>query len=162
MLNSGSESWIAPRFDGMNLVVETAESSAIYELEYLVSVLLVAVARSDGHIDDSETDKMLELVTEYFHMKNAESLNLLTRAVRQMASSPDLTSLLRGWSDILTPLDKEDIAVMMLKIVAADGKREAQEIAMLTRANDIIGISSDTMHQAFKRYFSETDNPIQL
>ncbi|MEH6590231.1 MAG: TerB family tellurite resistance protein [Halioglobus sp.] len=162
MLNSGSEPWISSRFDGMNLVVETAESSAIYELEYLISVLLVAVARSDGHIDNSETNKMLELVTEYFHLKSAESLQLLTRAVRQMASSPDLTSLLRGWSDILTPLDKEDIAVMMLKIVAADGKKEAQEIAMLTRASKIIGIGSDTMHEAYKRYFSETDSPIQL
>lgn len=162
MLNSGSEPWISSRFDGMNLVVETAESSAIYDLEYLISVLLVAVARSDGHIDSSETDKMLELVTEYFHLKSAESLQLLSRAVRQMASSPDLTSLLRGWSDILTPLDKEDIAVMMLKIVAADGKKEAQEIAMLTRASEIIGIGSDTMHEAYKRYFSETDNTVQL
>jgi uncharacterized tellurite resistance protein B-like protein len=160
MLNSGSDSWISSRFDGMNLVVETAEKSAIYELEYLVSVLLVAVARSDGHIDDSETDKMLELVAEYFHMKSAESLNLLSRAVRQLANSPDLSSLLRGWSDILTPLDKEDIAVMMLKVVAADGKREAQEIAMLTKAADLIGISSEAMHEAFKRYFSETDKPM--
>jgi uncharacterized tellurite resistance protein B-like protein len=148
---------ISSHFDGMQFVVETEKEAKVYELEYLVAVMLVAVARSDGHIDQRESDKMLQLVSEYFHLRSSTSLDLLGRAVRDLANDPDLGQMLRGWSTVLTSTDKEDIAVMMLKIVAADGNRDAEEMTMLSKAAAIIDISPESLHIAYRRYFSEAE-----
>ena len=148
---------ISSRFEGMQFVVETEKEAKVYELEYLVAVMLVAVAKSDGRIDQSESDKMLQLVSEYFHLRSSTSLDLLARAVRELAENPDLGQMLRGWSTVLSSADKEDIAVMMLKIVAADGNRDAEEMNMLSKAAAIIDISPESLHLAFSRYFSEAD-----
>ena len=148
---------ISSRFEGMQFVVESEKEAKVYELEYLVALMLVAVARSDGHIDEKETAKMLLLVGEYFHLRSSTSLELLTRAVKNLAEDPDLTQLLRGWSSVLTADDKEDIALMMLKIVAADGKRDAEEMAMLHRAAEIIDVSPESLHIAFRRFYEEVD-----
>lgn len=157
MFTSKSHEEVSSHFDGMRFIVESGSDAQVYELEYLVAVMLVAVARSDGHIDNSETDQMLQLVSDYFQMRNSSSLDLLTRAVKKLADAPDLTDVLRGWSNVLTPLDKEDIAVMMLKVVAADGRRDAEEMATLNRAARIIDISPEILHLAFQRFFSEQD-----
>lgn len=157
MVLSRTSKGVSSRFDGMQFVVETPKDEQVYELEYLVAVLLVAVARSDGDIAPSETDKMLQLVGEYFHLRSSTSLNLLTRAVKDLTANPELPQLLRGWSSDLTVSDKEDIAVMMLKVVDADGKRDTQEIAMMHRAAKIIDISQESLHIAFNRFFDETE-----
>ena len=98
---------------------------------------------------------MLQLVEEHFHLHSSESLALLTRAMADLAENPDLNSLLRGLSHMLTPEEKEDIAVMLLKVVAADGRRDGEEMEMLNIASEVIEISADARHSAFERYFAE-------
>jgi uncharacterized tellurite resistance protein B-like protein len=158
MSKSQAVAEIVSRFDGMQCIAESEKEAKVYEIEYLFALMLVAVARSDGHIDETETAKMLELVGEYFHLRSATSLGLLSRAVKQLAEDPDLTQLLRDWGDVLTTDDKEDIAVMMLKIVAADGTRDTEEMAMLNRAADIIEIPPNSLHGAFRRFYEEVDH----
>ncbi|MEH6570847.1 MAG: TerB family tellurite resistance protein [Halioglobus sp.] len=148
---------ISSRFEGMQFVVETRENAKVYEIEYLVAVLLVTIARSDGEISPAETDEMLQLVGNYFHMRSAASLDLLAHAVTDLSENQDLTELLQGWSIALKPADKEDIAVMMLKVVAADGDRNSQEMDMFHKAADIIDISNESLHKAFNRFFDDGD-----
>ena len=44
----------------------------------------------------------------------------------------------------------------MLKVAAADGRKDAEEMEKLHIAAEIINIPPDVMHQAFDDYFSET------
>ena len=148
---------VSAGLEGMQLVVEADTGPLVYDLEYLVAIMLVAIARSDGHIAQSETEKMLQLVGEYFGLKSSTSIELLIRAVKNLGDNPDLTQLLRGWGAALTPLDKEDIAVMLLKVVDADGKRDTQEMETFHKAADIIDISPESLHNAFNRFFDEVD-----
>jgi uncharacterized tellurite resistance protein B-like protein len=148
---------VSARFEGMQLVVEADTGPLVFDLEYLVAIMLVAIARSDGHIAQAETEKMLQLVGDYFSLKSATSIELLTRAVKDLGENPDLTQLLRGWGAALTPLDKEDIAVMLLKVVDADGNRDMQEMATFHKAAKIIDISPETLHNAFERFFDQVD-----
>ena len=80
---------------------------------------------------------------------------MLTRAMSNLAENPDLTSLLVELSTVLTSADKEDVAVMLLKVVAADGRQDAEEMEMLSKAAEIIEISPESMHDAFDRYFDD-------
>jgi uncharacterized tellurite resistance protein B-like protein len=143
------------RFEGTQLVVETGEKKEVYDAQFLVAALLVSIANSDGEISAIETEKMLQLVGGHFELRSAESLELLTNAMEDMAENPDLTDILKELSTILTSVDKEDVAVMMYKVVAADGREGAEEIDTLNAAAGLIGISPESLRKARSRYFAE-------
>jgi len=146
---------VEPRFEGTTLVIETTSGPETYDSQFLVAALLVFVAKGDGSISEKESQKMLQLVGQHFHLHSAESLALLNRAMADLAENPDLTSLLKELSHVLSPEEKEDIAVMLLQVIAADGKRDAEEMEMLNVAAEIIGIAPEARHRAFERYFDE-------
>ena len=143
------------RFEGTQLVVETGDKKEVYDAQFLVAALLVSIANSDGEISSIETEKMLQLVGDHFELKSAESLELLTNAMEDMAENPDLADILTELSTILTSVDKEDVAVMMYKVVAADGREGAEEIDTLNAAAEIIGISPESLQKARARFFAE-------
>jgi hypothetical protein len=74
----------------------------------------------------------------------------------ELAEKPELAASLAELGQSLTDGDKEDIAVMALKVVAADGRREVGEMEQFNKAVAAIGISPEIVHRAFDRYFAET------
>ncbi len=143
------------RFVGTQLLVETGSEIEVYDAQFLVAVLLISIANSDGEISAIETEKMLQLVGEHFELRSSESLELLTRAMESLADNPDLTGILKELASILTSVDKEDVAVMMFKVIAADGRQAAEEMDTLAAAADMIGISPASVQRARDRYFDD-------
>lgn len=127
-----------------------------YDERLLVAALLVFVARGDGAISEKETGKMLLLVGEHFDLPSGASLALLRRAIEVLSDPSRMPERLRELAPMLDTTQKEDVAVMLLKLVAADGRKDAAEMELLQQAGEIMGITSDGMHRAFDRYFSET------
>jgi uncharacterized tellurite resistance protein B-like protein len=136
------------RLEGTELVVETRDGTERYDSKFLVAAMLIFIARGSGTIEPEESGKMIELIEEHFQMQGAESLELLTRAIAEKV----LTEL----GPTLSDADKEDIAVMALKVIAADGRREVAEMEKFSQAVEAIGISPEIVHRAFDRYFAET------
>lgn len=99
---------------------------------------------------------MIQLIEEHFHLHGAESLELITYAMAEMAEMPTLAELLADLGKTLSDGDKEDIALMGLKVVAADGSRQFSEMEQFNRAMEGLGISPEIVHRAFDRYFAET------
>lgn len=151
-----SDTIITYKLDGSSLVVETKHGTETYDSQFLVAALLIYVARGSGRIEPEETDKMLELIEEHFQLQGAESLGLLTRAMSELAEKPELGELLSELGKTLDDSEKEEIALMALKVVAADGRREVAEMEKFNQAVEAINISPETVHRAFDRYFSET------
>jgi uncharacterized tellurite resistance protein B-like protein len=145
-----------PRFEDDEMIIETQNATEVYDAKYLTAVLLVFVAKGDGNISAGETKQMLDLIGDYFDLPSASSLELLTRAIADIAENPDLNNLLKDLSVILSLAEKEEIALMMLKVVAADGRKDAEEMDKLSTAAQIIDIPADVMHRAYDRYFEET------
>ena len=147
---------LSSRLEGTKLVIETDEGIEEYDSRFAVAALLVFVARGSGQIEPEESAKMIDLIEGHFHMHGAESLELITRAMTAMAEKPTLPTLLAELGSTLSDGDKEDIALMGLKVVAADGKRDSREMDQFNRAMEGIGISPEIVHRAFDRYFEET------
>jgi uncharacterized tellurite resistance protein B-like protein len=147
---------LGSRLEGTTLVVETREGEQTYDSRFLVAALLVFVARGSGRIEPEESSKIIELIEEHFHMQGPESLELITYAMSEMIDKPSLPRLLAELGKTLSESEKEDIALMGLKVVAADGRREFAEMQQFKRAMAGLGIAGDTVHRAFDRYFSET------
>ena len=144
------------RLEGTKLIIETTEGTQSYDSQFLVAALLVFVAKGSGQIEPEESAKMIELIEEHFHLQGAESLELITTAMTEMADKPTLAALLTDLGPTLSDGDKEDIALMGLKVVAADGTRQFDEMEQFNKAMEAIGISPDVVHRAFDRYFAET------
>ena len=144
------------RLEGTTLIVETKDGTQTYDSKFLVAALLIFIARGSGTIEPEESAKMIGLIEEYFQMQGAESLELLTRAMSEMAENPDLGQALIELAPTLTDRDKEDIALMALKVIAADGRQDVSEMEKFNQAVEAIGISPDIVHRAFDRYFAET------
>ncbi len=145
------------KLDGTMLVVETRDGTEVYDSKFLVAALLVFIAKGSGRIEPEESAKMIDLIEEHFKLQGAESLELLTRATAELAEKPELADLLAELGKNLTESEKEDIAVMALKVIAADGRREVAEMEQFNRVVEAVGVSSDIVHRAFDRYFAETD-----
>lgn len=144
------------RLDGKELVVETKEGVRVYDSRFVAAALLIFVSRGSGTIEPEESAEMIELIRGYFGMAVAESLGLLTRAMTELAEDPELVGELVKLGRTLSDTEKEDIAVMALKVIAADGKREVSEMEHFNAAVEAIGAGPETVHRAFDRYFAET------
>lgn len=143
------------RFEGTQLIVETGSEREVYDAQFLVAALLVSIANSDGEISAIETEKMLQLVGDHFELRSSESLELLTGAMEKLAENPDLTGILQELASVLTSVDKEDVALMMYKVVAADGREGAEEMESLAAAAELIGIPPGSLQAARARFFAE-------
>ena len=143
------------RLEGNRLIIETTAGDQVYDSRFLVAALLVFVARGSGRIEPEESGKMIELIEEHFHMQGAESLELLTFAISELADKPTLGTFLSELGPMLSDGDKEDIALMGLKVVAADGRRDIAELEQFKVAMQSIGASPEIVHRAFERYFAE-------
>jgi len=144
------------RLEGTTLIVETDEGTETYDSKFLVAALLIFIARGSGSIEPEESTKMIDLIEDRFHMQGAESLALLTRAMTELAEKPEIVQLLIELGTTLSDAEKEDIAVMALKVIAADGRRQVAEMEKFNQAVEAVGISPEIVHRAFDRYFAET------
>ncbi len=151
-----NEEILSSRVEGTKLVIETASGPKVYDSKFLVAALLVYVARGSGRIEPEESAKIIELIQEHFHLHGAESLELITHAMAEMADNPALATLLADLAPTLSDGDKEDIALMGLKVVAADGRRDVAAMEQFNRAMQAVDVPPDIVHRAFDRYFSET------
>lgn len=144
------------RLEGTQLIIETDAGTKTYDSRFLVAAMLLYIARGSGRIAPEESAKMIDLIEDHFQMQGAESLELLTRAMTEMTDNPQLGQALVDLAPTLSESDKEDIALMALKVIAADGRREIAEMEKFNEAVQAIGISPETVHRAFDRYFAET------
>lgn len=147
---------LGSRLEGTTLVVETADGEVRYDSKFLVAALLIYIARGSGRIEPEESARMIDLIEDHFSLEGPESLELITYAMEEMAEKPTLGTLLADVGPTLSDGDKEDIALMGLKVVAADGRRQFEEMEQFNRAMEGLGISPDIVHRAFDRYFAET------
>ncbi len=145
-----------PRIEGDELIIDTQSGTEVYDSKYLLAGLLIFVARGDKTISINETQQMMGLIEEQFQIPGAESLALLQRAIEDISENPDMNNLLSELSLVLSLDEKEDIAVMLLKVAAADGRKDAEEMEKLQIAAEIMSIPPELMHNAYDRYFEET------
>ena len=147
---------IDSHFEGNQLVVDSDGDSEHYDCQFLVAALLVYSAKADGVITPEETDRMLQQVSDHFKLQSAESLELLRRAIAEIAENPDLDEILKELGGELSDQDREDIALMMVRVIGADGESDADELEAMRGAAAMVGIGADAMDAAFDRYFAET------
>ena len=147
---------LSSRLEGTKLVIETPEGPETYDSQFLVAAFLVYIARGNGQIEPEESAEIIDLIETHFHLEGPESLELITRAMSEMIEKPSLPLLLKELVPTLSDREKEDIALMGLKVIASDGERDVAEMEQFRNAMEAMEIDPDIVHKAFDRYFEQT------
>jgi uncharacterized tellurite resistance protein B-like protein len=139
-----------PRFEGAQLVVGKQGNAAVYDAKFLISILLVYVAKGDGHIDSVETDNMIDIISTRFESTGAEAMGLLSDAVRTITDGGDLIGKLREISQGLSEAECSDIFDMLLEVIMADGELADGEGRTVEVAGTILGLSQEAIHAGIR------------
>jgi len=118
-----------------------------------VAALLVVVANSDGSIDSKEMVKMVEALCRRFSLTSTVALDLVTRAIDDQSMPGDSSGLIDELNQHLTLKQKEELVLMLLEVIAADGEKEASEMAVLDRTVFALNISDRHLARIYQRYF---------
>jgi uncharacterized tellurite resistance protein B-like protein len=141
---------IEPRFEGSDLVVESEGGETAYDARFLISVLLVYVAKGDGEIASTETDRMIDIISRRFDASGAEAMGLLTDAVRMFTDGGNLIDQLRGIAGGLSEAERSEIFGMLLEVITADGELADGEIRTVEFAGKLLGLSQDAIHSGIR------------
>jgi uncharacterized tellurite resistance protein B-like protein len=134
------------RFEGAQFVLGQQEGAPAYDAKFLISILLVYVAKGDGHIDSVETDRMIDIISTRFDSSGAEAMGLLSDAVRIFTDGGDLVEKLNAISQGLNEAERSDIFDMLFEVIMADGELADGEVRTVEAAGNILGLSQDTIH----------------
>ena len=139
-----------PHFEGTQFILGEQEDETVYDAKFLISVLLVYVAKGDGKIDPSETDRMLDIVSSHFDSTNAEAMGLLTEAIRTFADNDNLIDRLRDISKSLSHPESVQIFDMLLEVIIADGELADGELRTVEFAGKLLGLTQDEIHEGIR------------
>ena len=116
------------------------ESSADDALRVAAAALLFEAALSDFGLDETERQKIGDLIRVQFHLDEAESRDLLALAERQAEAATDLhtfTSLINAhWDEG----QRSTLIDHMWQVVFADGKLDDHELHLMRKIQRLLHI----------------------
>lgn len=123
---------------------ERAESSAKDReaaLRLATAVLMIDVARADHEFDESEFDRILELVRTHFKLEPEDAAQLVVAANErsdEAVSAYEFTQLLH---EHLDEEEKARIVSLLWQIAYADGQLDKYEDAFILKISDLLYVS---------------------
>ena len=141
---------------GDQLVVTETPREAFFDPRFLVAALLHHVADGDGVVCEAETREMIDLVAAHFRLDKSRAEQKFTQALALYSSNLDLHKVGAVLGGILSPEEREEVLLMLLQVIAADGRQGSDELAALDEVATCLSISEAERHAAFSRYFDST------
>ena len=138
------------RFEGTRLLYEEQGHTETCDATFLISSLLVFVAKGDGTISDIETGKMLDILSSQLGAGNAEALLHLSSAVMTLADDKDIALRLRKIGQELSAEETERVFNLMLEIAVVDDDLDNGEAEAIKFAGQILGLSQNRIHSAIR------------
>ena len=119
---------------------ETQEQSSDFEIELTASVLAYEIARSDGEIDDSELEVLMEEIKVISKKVNKDEAEILDIIEKYSKDSVSFYEFVEDINNDYTKDEKLSLLKFMWKIAYADGKLEVDEERLIRRLADLIRI----------------------
>jgi uncharacterized tellurite resistance protein B-like protein len=110
-------------------------------LRLATAVLMIDVARADHSFDESEFDRILELVKDHFALTSEDTASLVVAAKEtsdEAVSAYEFTKLLH---DNLDEREKARIVALLWQIAYADGELDKYENSFVLKIGDLLHVS---------------------
>jgi uncharacterized tellurite resistance protein B-like protein len=142
-------------YEKTGIRINIDDADADQDSQLLITALLVLVARSDGGVSPDESLRMVELLRSRFAIKPGEALNLINRASDELVHHTELDLILKAATERLSLAQKEDLMLMVLKVISADNRKDAAEMKLLVALLEGLGVSEKIMSKVYERYFAD-------
>jgi uncharacterized tellurite resistance protein B-like protein len=129
------------------------------DIQRAIASLLVLVAKADRVICAAESAEMLSDLTRSLGTTSAETLELMMRSVNEATDDSQLEAIAACLNAGLSMAEKQGVLLMLLKVIAADGRRRIEEIDMFSETVSALKIPADAVHEVFDEYFCESPRP---
>lgn len=106
-----------------------------------LAALLVRVAKSDGHYDNSEKTHIDRVLAERHGLGPFEAARLRGEAEILEGEAPDTVRFTRAIKDAVPHEDRARVIEALWSVVLADGVRDHEEDAMLRLTANLLGIN---------------------
>ena len=123
------------------------------EFQFAVASLLAHVARSDDSVSTEEVERIVVILRKNFQLEAGSALELMTSAFHELPEKDKMADLFEQLNESLSLEQKEDLAVKMLQVISADGRKETGEMKTLAQTVFALGIPNQVMNRAYERYF---------
>jgi uncharacterized tellurite resistance protein B-like protein len=110
-------------------------------LRLATAVLMIDVARADHVFDESEFDKVLQLVQAHFGLSAGESADLVVDASARAEDLVDIHEFTKLLHDYLTEDEKAQIVSLLWQIAYADGQLDKYEDSLVLKISDLLYVS---------------------
>jgi uncharacterized tellurite resistance protein B-like protein len=138
------------RIEGTTLLYQENGQTTSCDATFLISTLLVFVAKGDGDISQIETGKMLDILTSRLGRGNAQAMESLSTAIMTLANDRDIALKLRKIGRDLSPEETERVFELMLEVATIDDDLDSGEVEAVKFAGQILGLSQDRIHSALR------------
>lgn len=106
-----------------------------------LAALLVRIAKSDGHYDGAEVQRIDTLLTKRYELGPFEVANLRKEAEILEEEAPDTVRFTRAIKDAVPYEDRTQVVEGLWEIVLADGARDHEEDALMRLVAPMLGIN---------------------
>jgi len=124
------------------------------ELQIAVSKILVRTAKIDDEFHILEEQKILDLLSKYFSLNDADAKNLMEIGVNEEKSATDLYAYTNTIKKSLDLIERKKIIEMMWQIIVTDDNFDPYENNLVWRVAELIGISTRERVQIKKDFLS--------
>ena len=122
----------------LGLAENAADVSNTLSIEHAAVVLMVEIMHADHHWDDTEQDKIIQLITHAFHFTEADARTLLTEAQLSMEQANDLHYFTSVVNEHYKMPQKEALIKSLWKIAYADKQVDRYEEHMIRKIAELL------------------------
>lgn len=138
-----------------NLTSSTPETLPETDARLALTALLVRIARSDGHFDADEKQRILTIAQTRYELSSKDAADLMNEAVLLEGEAPDTVRFTRAIKDAVAYEDRVGVVEALWQVALADGERDASEDAIIRMASNFLGVSDMDSALARKRHEPE-------
>lgn len=110
--------------------------------------LLVRIARSDGHYDQTERHTILKIAEDRYGLNTQAAEGLVREAEAMEAEAPDTVRFTRAIKETVVYEERLGVIQALWAVVLADGTRDPEEDALLRLAASLLGVTDQDSNAA--------------
>lgn len=116
-----------------------------------LTALLVRIARSDHNYSEPEKDRIDRILGARFGLDTGGAILLREQAEAMEAEAPDTVRFTRAIKEAVAYEDRTGVIEALWQVALADGRRDANEDALLRLSASLLGVSDVDSARARKR-----------
>ena len=129
--------WLKQLFGSDTEQPQTTE----HDLHRAAAALMLEVARSDGNVDEAESQSLVEAVQQRWHLDPVEMADIVGELEERLNQATDLFEFTLPLREHWDPETRVSLIEDMWAIAAADGNVDPLEEHIIRRVNDLLYVS---------------------